>query len=50
MVFSLSNMFHRWVARWYILRPKISLWVNLRGFAMVDVGLFYGRLVYFMVI
>jgi hypothetical protein len=40
-----------WVARWYIFKPKIPIWVNFgEGLAMVDVGTFYGRLVYFMAI
>jgi hypothetical protein len=32
------------VARWYIFKPKTPVWVN---FAMEDVGIFYGNLVYF---
>jgi hypothetical protein len=32
------------VARWYICKPKIPIWVNF-GFAMKDVGKFNGHLV-----
>jgi hypothetical protein len=38
------------VARWYIFRPIISIWVNFGVIAMKDVGKFYGHLVYFVVI
>jgi hypothetical protein len=35
------------VARWHILKPKISIWVNFGGLAIGDVGIFYDHLVYF---
>jgi hypothetical protein len=35
------------VARWHIFKPKILIWVSLEGHEMVDVGIFYGLLVYF---
>jgi hypothetical protein len=42
------------VARWYIFKPKIPLWVNFKGLVKGDVGMFrdhfgalYGQLVYF---
>jgi hypothetical protein len=44
------------VARWYIFRPKITIWVNLEGLAIEDVGifrphcLFYCEMVYFVAI
>jgi hypothetical protein len=31
------------VARWYIFKPKIQIWVN--GLAIEDVGIFYCHLV-----
>jgi hypothetical protein len=34
----------------YIYKPKIPIWVHLQGFEMEDVGMFYGHLVYFVVI
>jgi hypothetical protein len=37
-------------ARWNIFKTKIPIGVNFEGLAMDDVGLFYGHLVYFMVI
>jgi hypothetical protein len=49
----------RRVARWYIFKPKILIWVNfeiLEGLGMEKVGIhiacpfgiYYGRLIYFM--
>jgi hypothetical protein len=45
------------VARWYIIKPKKTIWVNFTKSSMEDVGifyghngLFYGHLVYFVVI
>jgi hypothetical protein len=45
------------VARWFILKPKIPIWVNFGGFCngrcwyiLLPFGLFYGRLVNFMAI
>jgi hypothetical protein len=40
------------VARWYIFKPKIQIWVNLGGgLALKDVvGIFCGHLVYFVAI
>jgi hypothetical protein len=32
------------VARWYIFKPKIPIWVN---FGIEDVGIFYGHFVHF---
>jgi hypothetical protein len=37
------------VARWQILKPKIRIWANW-ALAIEAVGIFYGQLVYFMVI
>jgi hypothetical protein len=34
-------------ARWHIFKPKIPIWINFGGFAMEDVGIFNGHLVYF---
>jgi hypothetical protein len=42
--------FEIWVARWFVFKPKITIWVNFGILAMEDVGIFYGRLVYFMAI
>jgi hypothetical protein len=43
------------VARWYIFKPKIPLWVNFGGsyngrccYMLSTFGLFYGQSVYFM--
>jgi hypothetical protein len=36
------------VARWFVFKPKIQIWVNFEGLAMEDVGIFYGHLVHFM--
>jgi hypothetical protein len=51
------------VARWYIFKPKIPIWVNFEGLGMEKVGVFsgslenitairyiYGHLVHFMAI
>jgi hypothetical protein len=39
------------VARWFIFKPKIPIWVNFGGcFAMEDVDIFYGHLVYCLAI
>jgi hypothetical protein len=38
------------VARWHIFKPKIPIWVNFGGFALVVVGIFYDHLVYFAAI
>jgi hypothetical protein len=50
------------VARWYIFKPKISIWVNFGGYwnerfwrvlewkMLLYFGLFYGHLVYFVAI
>jgi hypothetical protein len=52
------------VARWYIFKPKIPIWVNFGGSSMDDVGILYvrqfdlfydilvycGHLVYFMIV
>jgi hypothetical protein len=38
------------VARWYISKPKIQIWVILEGLAMEEVDISYGHLVYFNVI
>jgi hypothetical protein len=38
------------VARWFIFKPKILIWVNFERIAMEDVGIFYGNLVYFTAI
>jgi hypothetical protein len=32
------------VARWYIFKPKIPIWVILEGLEMEMVGIFYGPL------
>jgi hypothetical protein len=34
------------VARWYIFKPKILVWVNSGGSYNDDVGIFYGHLAY----
>jgi hypothetical protein len=58
------NNVHSWVARWFVFKPKIQIWVNFGGscdercwsflwpFGQFDVHLaiFCGFLVYFMVI
>jgi hypothetical protein len=43
------------VARWYIFKPKIAIWVNFEGscsgkcwYIFCRFGLFYGNLIYFM--
>jgi hypothetical protein len=28
------------VARWFVFNPKIPIWLNLGGFAMVNLGIF----------
>jgi hypothetical protein len=51
------------VARWYVFEPKIQFWVNFGGSVIEDLvhyvdiwsilqslGIFYGHLVYFVVI
>jgi hypothetical protein len=38
------------VARWYIFKPKIPVWINFEGRAMEDLGIFYGHLVIFSAI
>jgi hypothetical protein len=44
------------VARWYIFKPKIQVWVNFCGsfywcrYVYQDVGIFYDHLVYFLAI
>jgi hypothetical protein len=35
------------VARWYIFKAKIPVWVNFLGSCNGRVGIFYGHLVYF---
>jgi hypothetical protein len=35
------------VARWFVFKPKIPIWVN---FGVVIFDIFYGHLVYFMVL
>jgi hypothetical protein len=35
------------VARGYIFKPKIPIWVNFYGLAMEEAGIFNGHLVYF---
>jgi hypothetical protein len=35
------------VARWFVFKPKNQIWVNLDGFVMEDVGIFYGHLIHF---
>jgi hypothetical protein len=32
------------VARWFILTPKISIWVYLEGLGMENIGIFYDHL------
>jgi hypothetical protein len=32
------------VARWFIYRPKIPIWVNFGGFRLENVGIFWGIL------
>jgi hypothetical protein len=43
------------LARWYIFRPKIEIWINLGGscnrrcwYILLTFGIFYGHLKYFM--
>jgi hypothetical protein len=45
------------VARWYVFKPKISIWVNFGGpwngkgwHTVWPFGIYYGHLVYFMAI
>jgi hypothetical protein len=38
------------VARWYIFKPKIKLWVHFGGSCKGKFALFYVHLVYFLVI
>jgi hypothetical protein len=45
------------VARWFVFKPKIQIWVNFAGFCngkcwyiLWTLGPFYGLLLYFMVI
>jgi hypothetical protein len=47
----------RKVARWFIFKPKIQIWVNFRGscngrcwYILWSFGIFYGNTVYFMAI
>jgi hypothetical protein len=35
------------VARWFIFKPKIPIFVNFGGLAIEDVGIFYVRWVHF---
>jgi hypothetical protein len=44
----------QWVARWYIFKPKIPIWVNFGGFfngrcwyIIWPIGIVYDYLVYF---
>jgi hypothetical protein len=32
------------VARWYIFRAKIPIWVYFGGLEMINIGIFYGHL------
>jgi hypothetical protein len=34
------------VARWFVFKPKIPIWVNFEGLAMENLGIFYDHLVY----
>jgi hypothetical protein len=34
------------VARWYIFKPKISIWVNFEGLGMEKVGIFYNSIAF----
>jgi hypothetical protein len=43
------------IARWFIFKPKIQIWVNFRGpcnrrpwFILCPFGIFYGPLIYFI--
>jgi hypothetical protein len=42
-----------WVARWFVFKPKIPVWVNFGGCCdgrwniLLPFGLFYGHLAYF---
>jgi hypothetical protein len=38
------------VARWFVFKPKIPIWVNFWGLAMENLGIFYDHLVYFTAI
>jgi hypothetical protein len=38
------------VARWFIFRPKIPIWVNLGGIGMENVGMFCDHLEHFTTI
>jgi hypothetical protein len=39
--------FHVRVARWFVFKPKILIWVNLEGLKWENVDIFYGHLKYF---
>jgi hypothetical protein len=34
------------VARWFLFKPKVSIWVNMEGLRLENVGIFYGHLEY----
>jgi hypothetical protein len=38
------------VARWFVFKPKIPIWVNFEGLRLQIVDIFYGHLGYFMTI
>jgi hypothetical protein len=38
------------VARWFVFKPKIPIWLNFGGPNKVNVGTFYDHLEYFMAI
>jgi hypothetical protein len=35
------------VARWFIFKPKIPIWVNSEGLRLENVDIFYGHVDYF---
>jgi hypothetical protein len=35
------------VARWFVFKPKIPIWVNLEGLGTENAGIFSGHLEYF---
>jgi hypothetical protein len=55
---NLHTPLHTRVARWFVFKPKIPIWVNFagryidwkNGYILWPFGIFYGHLVYFMTI
>jgi hypothetical protein len=43
-----SNQVTNRVARWYLFKPKITIWVNFGGLGTEKVGIFYVQLDFFM--